>query len=359
MKVLIVTKNTDPRSGIGRYSAGILRNIERSVNEVDIVSEDSKHGLKRKFTFLNFIRNCLATRRVAKQYDIVHALDGWPYGIYALFAVLGTNKKLFVGGVGTYSIPPSIQSIKRTLMLMMYRRVSGIFSISRYTEKRIQARVPFKIPSHVVHLASDLLPQVGKIDPYARFGLEEKQIPIFLTVGAVKERKGQLDSLIGLSLLKENYPNFLYLIVGDQRDQRYISLIKKTVQELGITSNVKLVDDAYSDEDLAMLYSISDIHLLNSNNEGEHFEGFGLVFLEANQFGVPGIGSKDCGIEDAIRDGVSGILVSQKDHQGIAKAVQTILKTKLKFEKGALEWHTHFSWMKTVIAYKELYESST
>src|SRR3569623_55113 len=38
--------------------------------------------------------------------DLVHALDAWPYGFYGFAAVFGTKKKLFINGIGTYSVAP-------------------------------------------------------------------------------------------------------------------------------------------------------------------------------------------------------------------------------------------------------------
>jgi glycosyltransferase involved in cell wall biosynthesis len=46
-------------------------------------------------------------------------------------------------------------------------------------------------------------------------------------------------------------------------------------------------------------------------NAGGKFEGFGLTHLEASAAGLPVIGTTDCGAEDAIVDGVTGLLVSQ------------------------------------------------
>lgn len=353
MKVLLVTQTINPRSGLGRYSKGVCDGLRDQGISVSVMSSDGDVLMHVEKNWFNFIRNCLTARRVVKNFDIIHALDAWPYGIYALCAVIGTRKKLFVGGVGTYSVPPLAPSIKRSLLLVLYRRVEAVFCISEYTKKRIQKRLPFKAPLHVVHLAVDQLP--APRDTRTQFAVPKNASPIFITVGEVKERKGQLDTLIGVSKLKSRYQNFLYLIVGSSSDTEYIANIRSFAQELGILENVIFIDTAKTDADLAGLYSIADIHLLNSNNQGDHFEGFGLVFLEANQFGVPGIGSRNCGIEDAINDGVSGLLVPQKDHNAIAGAIETILISKEKFARGARDWYTRFSWIKTVEIYSKFY----
>jgi len=113
----------------------------------------------------------------------------------------------------------------------------------------------------------------------------------------------------------------------------------------------------YNDEELAFFYQICDIFLLNSNNDKEHFEGFGGVFLEAAQFGKPAIGSKNCGIESAIRDGVSGYLTTQADHKNIKDKILLSIKNKEMLSRGATNFYRDFSWKKTVDQYLGFYSA--
>ena len=50
-----------------------------------------------------------------------------------------------------------------------------------------------------------------------------------------------------------------------------------------------------------------------SLNVGWKFEGFGLTLLEASAAGLPVIGTRDCGAEDAVIEGETGLLVAQSD----------------------------------------------
>lgn len=348
MEILFITKNTKPTAGIGRYSKEIINHVQKLGVDIRIFSEET--GVYEKKSLYNFLRNCIHARLVARKVDVVHALDAWPFGMFALFAVWGTKKQLFLSGVGTYSVPPKRISFKRFLFLLLYKRASGVFCISAYTVLRIQERLPFKVFAPVIHLATSPL-ALPSVDIRTKFNISKNAWPIFITVGEVKERKGQKDTLLGLEKLKEKYPNFLYLIVGGQSDSVYVSSIFSIAKELNIEKNVQGITEAHTDADLAGLYNVSDIHFLNSNNDQDHFEGFGLVFLEANQFGVPSVGSRDCGIEDAINNGVSGLLVKQKDHEGIKDAAFTILQNHKVFSQGAKNWYSNFSWRKTAEGY--------
>jgi glycosyltransferase involved in cell wall biosynthesis len=54
-------------------------------------------------------------------------------------------------------------------------------------------------------------------------------------------------------------------------------------------------------------------------------EGFGLVFLEAMAMGLPVVGTRVIGSEDAVEEGVTGLLVPYADAGALALAVRSIL----------------------------------
>ena len=86
--------------------------------------------------------------------------------------------------------------------------------------------------------------------------------------------------------------------------------------------------------------------------EGADFEGFGIVYLEANIAGKPVIGGRSGGVPEAIDDGVSGILVDSKDNDEIVKAIARLtgdlgLRHKLgrQGHDRAVEW---FNWERQI-----------
>jgi phosphatidylinositol alpha-1,6-mannosyltransferase len=94
--------------------------------------------------------------------------------------------------------------------------------------------------------------------------------------------------------------------------------------------------------------------LLSENQIIGDVEGFGIVALEANYFGLPVIGARGCGIEDAINDGYNGFLVDNKDCDEITeKTVQTILNMgNLRIQ--CQKWVLNFDWKKIGRVYNEL-----
>ncbi len=361
MKILVITASLNKASGIGRYSKAVadgLRECGESV-ETALFSEPSAGDVKLEDGrgFFSATRNAWRLRRAARKADVVHALDAWPFSVYALVAVIGTRKKLFISGVGTYSVPPKKFSIKRMLMLAAYGYAEYVFSISAFTQQAILERLPFKKRASIVHLATTPLPKAraGVVaDVVDRYAIPP-DAKVVLSVGAIKDRKGQRDTLRGVLMARKRIPELLYVMVGDDRDQTYVSSIRKLATEQKAELAYRIVSDARSDEDLSAWYSLASVFALNSNNGQGHFEGFGLVFLEAAQFGLPGIGSRDCGIEDAIEDGVTGVLTPQRDAPAIAAAIEQALKDRGRMSIAAIEFAKKFSWDATVEAYREAY----
>ncbi|MDP3763186.1 MAG: glycosyltransferase family 4 protein [bacterium] len=345
--VLIVTGNTKPNSGMGRYSLSIIEQLRGLGVDYKVLNV-----LYRKFSIINLIKKCFLVRKELEKYDNIHAFDCWPYGVYAYLGVLGTRKKLFINGVGTYSVP-SGNLLKMFLMINAYKRAEKIFCISNYTKDRILERIPY-VKAEVVFLGTTKLPEVShkQQEGYRRKYNFTSRYPILLTVGAIKERKGQFETIQALYKLKNKYPDALYLMVGSNSDRNYVTQIEKYAKEFGMENNIKILSDVHSDTELAYLYSLCHVFLLNSNNVGTHFEGFGLVLLEAGQLGKPVIGSKGCGIEDVIQNGYNGYLTEQRNPEDIYEKLVSVLGGQYEtFAKNSIEFSKKFTWSGTVSSY--------
>ena len=80
-------------------------------------------------------------------------------------------------------------------------------------------------------------------------------------------------------------------------------------------------------------------------------EGFGIALIEANALGLPGIGSTNCGIEDAISDKKSGILVPYNNSELFISALNTILTEYDNYKSNAKTWALQHSWESIIEKY--------
>lgn len=108
-------------------------------------------------------------------------------------------------------------------------------------------------------------------------------------------------------------------------------------------------------DNLAELYSISDLKLLMSSKEA-----FGLVLLEAMACGVPGIGTNVGGIPEVIVERENGYIVELGDTQAAAEKAIALLNDEQQlaaFSAAAQRHaHEHFRAEKIVEQYEVLYE---
>jgi glycosyltransferase involved in cell wall biosynthesis len=111
-------------------------------------------------------------------------------------------------------------------------------------------------------------------------------------------------------------PELRVLIVGDGPLR---ADLEAQAARLGVGHVVRF---AGYQEDVVSAYAAMDVFVLPSRDEG-----FGLVFLEAMAVGVPVVGTRVIGSEDAVDDGVTGLLVPYADPAALAAAVRGILQS--------------------------------
>jgi glycosyltransferase involved in cell wall biosynthesis len=139
-----------------------------------------------------------------------------------------------------------------------------------------------------------------------------------VTISRLVKAKG-IDIVIrALMILSQKRIPFRYVIAGEGGEREFLQGL---AAELGLRDAVRFVGSITDNEKWAILRD-SDIYVMPSriNPEIQH-EGFGISFIEAAAFGVPGVGSRGGGIPDAVLDGETGILVPQESPEALAEAL--------------------------------------
>jgi len=319
---------------------------ERGI-DAQVISREE--GLLKR-PFFNFFK----IRKIISDCGIIQAFDVWPFGFLALVYSMGLDKKIIISTIGTYSIAPLYNFFLKILSLWSYKRADKITAISYYTANEIKKIIPDLnidvLPNGVDFekwsKKTDVFPEIFELKPY------------ILGVGGVKERKGYHNSIRAFAEVAYKFPDLKYVIVGQLNDVNYVSELKDTVAENHLDNRVIFLSKV-SDEKLIALYQNAELFILTPEERDHHFEGFGLVYLEAAANGLPCIGSRQSGAETAIKEGVSGVLVSQSDIHETALAIERILSDanfKNKLSIGAIEWARQNTWQKAVSRYLDVYE---
>jgi phosphatidylinositol alpha-1,6-mannosyltransferase len=160
------------------------------------------------------------------------------------------------------------------------------------------------------------------------WGPPKRQGKTVLTVGAIKYRKGIHISLEAMKRVIERIPDVRYEIVGRIVDRSLYVCLRQFVDRNGLQKKVAFLGKV-NEEELLARYQNCDVFLLTPVNQGLHFEGFGLVYLEANACGKPVVASKGCGAEEPVIDGYNGLLVPQADPDATAEAVEYLLRNPI------------------------------
>ncbi|MCH7525120.1 MAG: glycosyltransferase family 4 protein, partial [Bacteroidetes bacterium] len=137
------------------------------------------------------------------------------------------------------------------------------------------------------------------------------------------------------------YPEIHYHCVGiPTQKEEFISIALKLKVETHITFHGKV-----SDSHLQDLLQSSDVFvMLSSPTQTGDVEGFGIAIIEANALGLPSIGAEGCGIEDAISNKKSGILVTYNDSEVFLKALNEILSKYENYKFEAKQWAKQHTW---------------
>ncbi len=151
--------------------------------------------------------------------------------------------------------------------------------------------------------------------------------PTVLAVGALKPRKGTLELVRAMAQVIDKLPQAQCIIIGSHRDAPvYVEQVRAEIRDHGLEAQVH-VPGQVDEQTLLGWYAAAKLFALPSLNVGPRFEGFGLAHLEASAAGLPVIGSRDCGTEDAIVDGATGLLVPQEGvTETLAQAILTLLR---------------------------------
>ncbi len=280
--------------------------------------------------------------------DVIHSHIE-PYA--PLAALIAGQRPLFVTGHGSYVRAAARRSAAiRGLYAWAFRRAT-VICVSHYTEQIIHETIP-GVRTQVITNGID----------FARFGAIQHvgaAVPTVLSVGAVKARKGTLELVQAIARVRETISNVRCLIVGSlDMEPATVERVRAAICDLNLSGTVELLGRV-PDAELLRLYATADVFALPSVNVDWKFEGYGLALIEASAAGLPVIGSLDCGAEDAVQDGVTGLLVPQRDEAALTAALVRLLTdrgTAAALGAAGRAWAATQTWDQAAQALITLYQ---
>ncbi len=143
-----------------------------------------------------------------------------------------------------------------------------------------------------------------------------------LHVARLVEMKGTADLLRAMAVLPPRHADARLLVVGDGELRTSLQALAGT---LGIGERVEFRGALPHAEALVLMRRAAMLVLPSVRTATGRVEGLGMVLLEAAATGVPIVGSRVGGIPEAVRDGVTGVLVPPRDHEALARRISDLL----------------------------------
>jgi glycosyltransferase involved in cell wall biosynthesis len=351
MKILFITSSLEPKDGWGRYGLDIVSEIAKT-NDVMVLCNSVYDGssleqyavLHDPHSIVSPLKLFVSRKKIQDsidsfQPDVIHFVVE-SYVVVLPFLKLPSQTKTFLTVHGTYSFIPYVfvrERLKRGIAGMLikkaYERVTGIISVSSFTKEHLLSQYLLFCKKSfdkkkITVITNGIDPKKFSFETTSRVPGNKKSI---LFVGAVKRRKGVLEALAVLSYYRDLYgDDFVFTIAGSYKENDvYTKQVLSEVKALGLENVVRMVG-MVPDLELKKLYTEADLFLMLSIEDGMSLEGFGLVYLEANTYGVPAIGSINSGARDAISPGVSGYLVDPFDLPDCALKINLVLSGSVK-----------------------------
>ena len=350
MNILLITYDYPPHTGgIANVTSQIAHQLYKMEQNIIVVAQsvkgDKEFDKNNKFPshrcinifFLRELALMLLLPYLVLKYkiDIIYLLF-WCQGGIATFLTSKILKKPYI----LHAYGEEFVDYRRTFLdrvkyglfrqnykRLIFRNANEIIAISNYTKEIVIKSAAIENRVDVIKCGVDIdrfRPDLDTSEIILKYRLQNKRI--LLTVSRLKRYKGH-DIIINLMpQLLQRIPNLIYMIIGEGSDRDYLESLVKKLNLQNYVIFIGFVDEL----DLPLYYNLCDIYIMltKERHDTDEFEGFGLVFLEANSCCKPVIGAKTGGIPEAIIDGKTGFLVDPINTHEIMDKIILLLQNR-------------------------------
>jgi phosphatidyl-myo-inositol dimannoside synthase len=210
--------------------------------------------------------------------------------------------------------------LRRWLAGRLIRHATRVSTLTPYTQNLLLERFPEA--SRKIFLTPGALRTDFAVVPPRTERAKDKVV--ILTVARLHPRKGQIVTLQALQMLPASVRGRIeYWIVGGRNKGNY----EERLRALAASDPALAVRffGNIPDAELAQVYDRADIFALTSIEHLGSVEGFGLVYIEAAAHSLPIVAHRVGGVPEAVRDGVTGLLVTPDRPAELAAAFEKLI----------------------------------
>jgi phosphatidylinositol alpha-1,6-mannosyltransferase len=344
MKILLVTTTFFPRfGGVEQFLAQLFGDHQKF--EVDVLTEPTESPvggwkiirqplLSHRFFRPRWLQTVWSIPKLVKKggYEIIVLGHYAPYLSSALRCQrrFGTKVVVIAHGLDVLSYETA-GGFRRRLLKCNLPKADLVIVNSKYTET-VVASLGVAQSRRVVLTPGVEIPTILKSKQECRQILKlPADVRVALTIGRLVPRKGHKVALKAIQKLQSEMPNLHYLIVGQGSEEK---TLHEFVKNVGISDRVHFYNHV---QDTGIAYGASDIFVFPSTAgvRGD-VEGFGMVSIEAQSYGLPVVASSVGGVPGTFQHGITGLLVPPNDPASIADAVKSIMQNPARLSEMSL-----------------------
>ena len=347
--IAIITSEFPPDpGGIGNHAYNLGLHLSINQFKVTVVADQRNYNYEdefcfdkgqnfeiiriplRKLRFLMYIQRIITIFRTVRKNEVIIASGKFSLWFVALATFF--FKKKYIAVIHGFEVNFKKAYLKKSIDTSL-KRFDKVIAVSNYTKSLV----------NYLHLKKiEVIP--NGFQEFDRNHVISKNLdgyPSLITVGSVTDRKGQKNIIRALPELLKEFPKLCYHIVGKPNQKESVLMLAKS---LNVERHIFFHGAVTDQRKHELLKGATIFVMLSEQTETGDVEGFGIALIEANSLGIPSIGSKNCGIEDAIKNYSSGILIDKNSAIEFGKAIEIILNDYESYQRSSKIWASNFTW---------------
>jgi phosphatidylinositol alpha-1,6-mannosyltransferase len=245
----------------------------------------------------------------------------------------------------------------RLLMHLAHHAVDLMIANSHNTARLLEGHIdPAKV--RVVHPGVDIAEFAAAEQDGARWRAAEGLTDhvVVATIGRLDPRKNHAAVIEAVARLAPRFPALTYVVASEGRQ---MGALKDLAARRGVGGRVRFTG-AVSNAMRTAILGGCDVFAMPAVRAGTDVEGFGMVFLEAGACGKPVLAGSAGGQAEAVRAGVTGLVVDGAKTEQVTDALARLLgDANLRRSLGAAgKAHAaQFDWPRVVQRIVELVDN--
>ena len=327
--ILITTQCFAPRrGGIEILMEGLAENLGRAGREVLVLADRVGSGAPPRsdtyrlqlfggWKLLRQRRKALAVKSAVKEGGVEGVFaDSWKSAEH--LPDLGVPLAVLAHGM---EFPANPSAAKRARIQRALSAATTVIANSSYTAALAQPYIGDSTRLVVINPPIGPQREAKSAQLASLDAVLAGRKPVLLTLARLEPRKGADAVIRALPQVRERHPGVLFIIAGAGGDRARLEALAASS---GVEDSVHFAG-AVSEEEKAALFARADLFVMPARREGDSVEGFGIVYREANWYGVPVLAGREGGAADAVIDGKTGLLCDASNQADVTAHILSLL----------------------------------